>query len=334
MTAIGNRHPGVRPRWRSAGFRTTKADFDLPERIQWLRIARMKLAIDPHFTALIALACQEDLGAGDCTTKLLAQVHHDVSFQLLAKQAGVFAGIDVAAPVLHAYDTTIEMNWTPGVADGVSIRSAPSELGVLRGSLPSLLAAERVFLNFLQRLCGVATLTRRFVDAVAGTGAAICDTRKTIPGWRTLDKYAVRCGGGVNHRTGLYDAVLIKDNHLAGVKPGGVAAAVFHMLNRLDPTATRPAFIEVEAQTIEQVEELLTVVGLDLILLDNFSLEGLREAVALREAVGLRGKIEFEASGGITLENVRQVAETGVERISVGALTHSAPALDLSLERV
>ncbi len=294
----------------------------------------MTLALDPRLTALIALARQEDLGEGDCTTRLLDPQHDDVSFQLLAKQVGVFAGLGVAAPVLHAFDPNIALEWTPGVSDGALIRSAPAELGMLRGSLPSLLAAERVFLNFLQRLCGVASLTRRYVDAVGGTGAAICDTRKTVPGWRVLDKYAVRCGGGINHRNGLYDAVLIKDNHLSGVEPGRLAATVFHMLNRLDRATTQPTFIEVEAQTVEEVEELLKVVGLDMILLDNFTIEELREAVALRAALGLRGKIEFEASGGITLDNVREVAETGVERISVGALTHSASALDLSLERV
>lgn len=294
----------------------------------------MTLAMDPGLIALIALARQEDLGEGDCTTRLLDQRHDNASFQLLAKQNGVFAGFEVAAPVLHAFDQNITVVWAPGVSDGAPIRSAPAELGILRGSWQSLLAAERVFLNFLQRMCGVATLTRRFADAVAGTGATITDTRKTIPGWRVLDKYAVRCGGGTNHRSGLYDAVLIKDNHLSGVEPARLAATVFHMLNRLDRATTQPTFIEVEAQTIEQVEELLKVVGLDMILLDNFSIDELREAVTLRESLGLRGKIEFEASGGITLANVRQVAETGVERISIGALTHSAPVLDLSLERV
>ena len=211
--------------------------------------------------------------------------------------------------------------------------------GVVRGPAGAVLSAERVLLNFLQRLCGIATLTRRFVDAVAGTEAAIFDTRKTTPGWRKLEKYAVRCGGGCNHRQGLFDAVLIKDNHLA-VRPRvetgapGLAGVVFEMLNRLDAGGAKPTFVQVEADSLAQVEELLKVVGLEAILLDNFSLEDLRKAVGLRDGCGLRGKVELEASGGITLDTVRTVADTGVDRISVGAITHSAAALDLSMERV
>jgi nicotinate-nucleotide pyrophosphorylase (carboxylating) len=197
-----------------------------------------------------------------------------------------------------------------------------------------MLAAERTLLNFLQHLSGVATLTHRFVTAVAGTHAKIYDTRKTSPGLRTLDKYAVRCGGGHSHRTGLYDAVLIKDNHLAGIPPSRLAHTVSDMLGRIEALPRRPAFVEVECDTTEQFAELLKVVGLDVILLDNFELEGLQEAVKLRDDAGFRGKLELEASGGVTLENVRAVAGTGVERIAVGAITHSAPAFDLSLEAV
>jgi nicotinate-nucleotide pyrophosphorylase (carboxylating) len=171
------------------------------------------------------------------------------------------------------------------------------------------------------------------VDAVAGTEVKICDTRKTVPGWRILDKYAVRCGGGRNHRVGLYDAVLVKDNHLADVPGDRLAAAVSHLLDgaaRLDPP---PTFIEIEADTLEQVEQLFKLPGIDVILLDNFTTAQLRKAVRLRKSLGLVGKVRLEASGGVTLDQVRVLAETGVDRISVGAITHSAPAIDLSLER-
>ena len=210
----------------------------------------------------------------------------------------------------------------------------PTNLATVCGPLSAVLAVERVLLNFLQRLCGVATLTRAYVDAVAGTGAAIFDTRKTTPGWRALEKYAVRCGGGSNHRMGLDDAVLLKDNHLVGIEPRRLADSVFEMLNRLSARDAKPTFLEIEADCLEQVEQLLKVVGIDAILLDNFSVDQLGKAVALRDRVGLRGKVSLEASGRITLQTVRVVAETGVDRISVGALTHSATALDLSLDRV
>jgi nicotinate-nucleotide pyrophosphorylase (carboxylating) len=188
-------------------------------------------------------------------------------------------------------------------------------------------------LNFLQRLCGVATFTRALVEAVSGTGAAVYDTRKTTPGWRALEKYAVRCGGGRNHRHGLFDAVLIKDNHLSAAEKDHPAPAVYEMLNRLTSLAVVPDFVEVEAGTLDQVEELFKVMGIHLILLDNFAIDELRRAVELRDGYGLGGKVQLEASGGITLKTVREVARTGVDRISVGALTHSAVALDISLER-
>jgi nicotinate-nucleotide pyrophosphorylase (carboxylating) len=216
----------------------------------------------------------------------------------------------------------------------MSLDTLPVNLATIHGPLGTLLSAERVLLNFLQRLCGVATLTRQFVDAVAGTGATIFDTRKTIPGWRLLDKYAVRCGGGTNHRLGLFDAVLIKDNHLAGVEPQQLAGTIFRQLSHLAECGVTPAFVQVEADTLEQVAELYKVVGIDVILLDNFSLDATRQAIALRDDLGLRGKIQLEASGTVSLETVRPLAETGVDRISVGAITHSAVAIDLSLERI
>jgi len=293
----------------------------------------MSVRDEQAWSELISLAKREDLGAADITTELLPSRDGPACFALLAKAPGVFCGCEVVEPIVYAYDSSIRLKWASDVEDGVEIEAVPETLAHLEGPLGSILSAERVLLNFLQRLCGVATLTRAYVDAVIDTGAAIYDTRKTIPAWRVLDKYAVRCGGGRNHRAGLHDAVLIKDNHLAGVEAGRVAPAVFDMLNRMHAKGIEPTFVEVEADTLEQVEALLSVTGIDVVLLDNFQPEDLRRAVELRDGYGLRGKVELEASGGVTLTTVRTVAETGVERISVGAMTHSAPALDLSLER-
>lgn len=282
---------------------------------------------------LARLAREEDLGSRDVTSALL----HDTdrgAFRLVARQAGVFAGRAVAKTVLSVYDENVELQWTDAGGDGAVIDRPPVELGRLHGSCRTILEAERVLLNFLQHLCGVATLTARYVEAVAGTTARIFDTRKTIPGWRVLDKYAVRCGGGRNHRMGLHDAVLIKDNHLAGIPTSQLAGRVFDMLNTASTLDPPPSFIEVEADSLAQFEELLKVVGIDVVLLDNFSLADLRQAVAMRNGANLKGDLELEASGGITLETVRAVADTGVERISVGQITHSAPALDLALDRV
>lgn len=293
----------------------------------------MQQVFDENLSQLIAMARREDLGErGDITTQLMADLKADATFALVVKKPGVFAGREIVPFVLHAYDAAIECSWSPSGNDGERIEKVPMELARIRGPVGSILAAERVLLNFLQRLSGIATTTRSFIDAVAGTSAVITDTRKTTPGWRALEKYAVRCGGGKNHRAGLYDAVLIKDNHLAGVEPTRVGAVVFDMLNRLGQWGVNPTFVEVEAPGMMYVEELLKVVGVDIILLDNMSVATMREAVALRDAFGLRGKVRLEASGGIDLATVRQVAEAGVDRISVGAITHSAPALDLSLE--
>lgn len=294
----------------------------------------MSIGNEQDVVQLIELARREDFGSGDLSTSLIPNADTSAAFRLLAKEPGVFAGREIAAAVLRAYDASIEIDWADRCDDGARIDEVPAELAKIRGPLGAILSAERVLLNFLQRLCGIATLTRAYVDAIAGTNAAIFDTRKTTPGWRKLEKFAVRCGGGCNHREGLFDAVLIKDNHLAGVETRALARAVFAMVNRLSSGAAKPAFVEVEADTLEQVEELLKVVGVDVILLDNFSLEDLKEAVALRDGYALRGKVALEASGGITLESVRSAAETGVDRISVGAITHSATALDLSMERI
>jgi nicotinate-nucleotide pyrophosphorylase (carboxylating) len=283
---------------------------------------------------LAELARAEELGdAGDITSRLLGDDARAGEYRLVARHGGVLAGAAIAGEVLAIFDRRIELTWTGSVRDG-SRFEAGTELGRIRGPNGAILTAERVLLNFLQRLCGVATATRAYVDAVVGTQARIYDTRKTIPAWRVLDKYAVCCGGGRNHRMGLADAVLIKDNHLAGIETGRLAAVVSQMLDRaaeLDPT---PKFVEVEADTLEQAGEVFKVVGVDVVLLDNFTPANLRRAVKLRNSLSLKGKVQLEASGGVTLDTVRTIAETGVEHISVGAITHSAAAVDLALEAV
>jgi nicotinate-nucleotide pyrophosphorylase (carboxylating) len=305
--------------------------------------------------ALAQMAKEEDVGPGDITSALLSGDHREGVFQLVARERGILAGAAIADVILGVYSSRLKIEFQAG--DGDLIEGA---FATLSGPVDVALSVERVLLNFLQRLCGVATRTRAFVDAVRGTSARVYDTRKTTPGWRRLEKYAVRCGGGESHRLGLYDAVLIKDNHLADRAAGGLAGHLFQLLNRLDEITNtldeitntdeitneitnaedvpssrsfaKPKFVEVEVDSLEQFEAVLDVVGVDMILLDNFSLDAMREAVSLRDARNLKGRIELEASGGATLDTIRAIAETGVDRISVGAMTHSAPALDIGLD--
>lgn len=298
-----------------------------------LTIVGVRLANDDKLIALIELAKQEDLGQGDLSTSLLAGAELPAQFRLITKEPCVLAGCEVAPLIVAAYDESIVIDWAHQGGDGLAVETPPFEWATLTGPLGSILTAERVLLNFLQRLCGIATLTRQFVDAIAGSQAKILDTRKTTPGWRLLEKYAVRCGGGFNHRMGLYDAVLIKDNHLEGIATSQLASFVQSMLQQLKEKCPEGAMAIAEADTLDEAKELLRVTDLDVILLDNFSRSDLKRAVEVRDAAGLRGKLELEASGGITLDTVGAVARTGVDRISVGALTHSARAIDLSLER-
>ncbi|MEK6677363.1 MAG: carboxylating nicotinate-nucleotide diphosphorylase [Planctomycetota bacterium] len=288
---------------------------------------------DETLILLIALAIREDLGTGDITSSLLPNPDAETTFKVTVKQPGVFSGKEIAQAILNAYDPSITIEWYPSLQDGSIISNVPAPVATLQGSLSKILAAERVLLNFLQHLSGIATLTRKFVDAVFGTSAKIFDTRKTTPGWRNLEKYAVRCGGGNNHRVGLYDGVLIKENHISLGDEKRLGIRVFEMLSQLENRKNKVGPIVVEARTLDHVEQLLSVIGIDVILLDNMSFVQLREAVELRDGYGLRGKVELEASGGVTLNTVRVIAETGVDRISVGSITHSAPALDISLER-
>lgn len=266
-------------------------------------------------------ALAEDIGTGDATT--LATVPEGVmaSAAMQAREPLVVAGLPLAEAAFH--ELSADVNVQRRAEDGQPV-AAGKPLLRLTGPARALLSAERVALNFVQRLSGVATLTAQFVEAIKGTRAQILDTRKTTPGWRRLEKYAVRCGGGRNHRMGLFDMVLIKDNHLAALKaesPNAIAAAVGRA-RALYPNLQ----IEVEADTLEQVEQAVAA-GADFVLLDNMSPLQLRIAVQK-----CKGKAQTEASGGVTLASVRTIAETGVDFISVGALTHSARAVDIALD--
>lgn len=280
---------------------------------------------------LIRLAVREDLGRGfDLTT--VALVPHDSrgKADIVCREPGVIAGLPAAECVLREMNADIQ--WHALVDDGTRVEPGTT-VATLAGSTRDLLTAERPVLNFLGKLSGIATLTRRYIDQVAHTRARIYDTRKTTPGWRRLEKYAVRCGGGTNHRTGLSDAILIKDNHLAQGK-WNLADAICTARAFLDKQGAaipnrQHALVEIEVDTLDQLSEALTAAP-DIVLLDNMSCDELREAVRRRDAAGVA--TELEASGGITLETLRNVAETGIDRISSGALTHSAIGLDLGLD--
>ncbi len=281
----------------------------------------MSATYDGQILQAIENALKEDIGLGDITSDATLDADANTGGEFLVKRPGVFAGGEIAAQVFAMADErTI---YRPLVSDGATVERGVI-VAVVEGNARSILRAERVALNFLQRMSGIATLTRAYVEAVRGTHARITDTRKTAPGLRALDKLAVRLGGGVNHRFGLDDMVLIKDNHVLAA--GGIGAAVRRCQAYLRERSLAIG-IEVETTSLEEVREALAFGGLQRIMLDNFPLPLMREAVALIDR-----KVEVEASGGITLESVAAVAATGVDFISVGALTHSVPALDISLE--
>ena len=276
-------------------------------------------------TALIKAALVEDLGSGDITSEAFIPEHLQSHARIVTRKKAVAAGLSVAREVFNQIDPTLQV--TLLTTEGATLEPGAALLEI-QGPTRSLLSAERVALNFLGRLMGIATLTQSYVSAVAGTGVIILDTRKMTPGWRLLEKEAVKLGGGKNHRIGLFDAVLIKDNHLAalGAEQKIVLPKKIQELRIKYPDLK----IEIEADTLEQVVFFLSIKEVNVLLLDNMSLEEMRRAVALRNqsAPGIR----LEASGGITLENIRAVAETGIDEISLGALTHSALWADLSLE--
>jgi nicotinate-nucleotide pyrophosphorylase (carboxylating) len=275
------------------------------------------MALDPVEVARIVRdALHEDVGVYDATTEATVPAERRARAVFLAKQDFVLAGLDVALAAFRQLDPDVE--WTPLSVEGTTIARG-TEMGVLVGRARALLTAERVALNFLQRLSGVATVTRRFVDAVAGTRARIRDTRKTTPLLRTLEKYAVEVGGGVCHRDGLDSGILVKDNHVR--LAGGVEEAARRAVAN---AAGLP--VEVEIERLDQLEAALAA-GAQMILLDNFTPEQVRQAVAQNA-----GRVPLEVSGGVRLETVRAFAEAGPEFIAIGALTHSAPAVDISLE--
>lgn len=289
------------------------------------------LSVDEMLRAVQA-ALAEDIGSGDVTTLATVPATSVSEAVMVARQPLVLAGVEFAETAFrevifsNGFDPEarkIAMQIERVAFDGQHV-AAEQPILRIKGSTHAILIAERVALNFIQRLSGVATLTAQFVDVIKGTKAKILDTRKTTPGWRRFEKYAVRCGGGSNHRIGLYDQVLIKDNHLAALAmepPSAVEAAVRRARERCPGI-----IVEVEADTPEQVQQAL-LAGADMILLDNMTLDQMRTAVGW-----VKGKAKTEASGGVKLSTVRAIAETGVDYISVGALTHSAPAVDIALD--
>ncbi|MDX6516983.1 MAG: hypothetical protein QOH73_2649 [Gaiellaceae bacterium] len=275
------------------------------------------LNLDLDLARVITEGLAEDVGSGDVTSLAIDPAQRCQAL-LVLQEEGTVAGLPAARAVFAQLD--LDVAFTPLVEEGQQVDELPQALARLEGPARAILTGERLALNLLARLCGIATLTRRYVDAVAGTGVAILDTRKTTPGLRALEKYAVRCGGGRNHRFGLYDATLLKDNHVR--LAGGVGPAV----ERLRAQTELP--LELEVDTLDQLEEALAL-GVERILLDNMSPASVRQAVA-RAA----GRAELEVSGGVTLDTVRAYADAGPDFISVGALTHSARSLDVSLEVV
>jgi nicotinate-nucleotide pyrophosphorylase (carboxylating) len=270
---------------------------------------------------LIEEAIMEDLGIGDITTDAIVPADEHGRGEIRAKEPGVIAGVGIASQVFLLVDPHLKC--TPFVADGSAV-TGESVVASVEGPVAGILKAERTALNILQRMSGIATLTRKFVEAVKGTGARITDTRKTAPGLRVLDKLAVRLGGGTNHRFGLDDMVLIKSNHIDSA--GGIGRAVERSLRFLKEKEYRVR-VEVETRTLDEVREAMRSPGIDRIMLDNYSISDMARAVKLIDHT-----VEVEASGNVSLETVRAIAETGVDYISVGALTHSPKALDLSLK--
>ncbi len=275
-----------------------------------------------HSDALIKMALAEDIGDGDVTSQFFIPKERRACAFMVVREEGVISGVEIAARVFVAVDAALDVEVL--IPDGSKV-SGGALLIRVEGSARSILTAERTALNFLQRLSGMATLTARYVETIRETRAQILDTRKTTPGYRLLEKKAVADGGGTNHRIGLYDRAMVKDNHLVAEGDAGTIRNAIEKLHSERPGVE----VELEADHLDQVRTFLEIEGVDYILLDNMSLEELREAVAAR---GDRGKPQLEASGGVTLETLREIAKTGVDFISVGALTHSAPALDIGLD--
>ncbi|UCF00161.1 MAG: carboxylating nicotinate-nucleotide diphosphorylase [Planctomycetota bacterium] len=278
---------------------------------------------------IIKMAIEEDLGTGDMTSEILFKDDTIAKYNIISREEIVVCGMDVAREVLKHFDRRLKLKVIVNDGEGAYVGC---KIATIEGPLRSMLSAERVMLNFLQRLSGIATTTRKFVRAIQGTKAKIYDTRKTMPGWRILEKYAVRCGGGYNHRLGLYDAVLIKDNHLAQL-----GRHFYPKLKKIIEEATQvkgAKFIAVEVDHVDdQLNHVLKIPGVDIVLLDNMGQWQLKHAVDMRnEMRGKNRKPLLEASGNITLSNVSAIAQCGIDRIAVGAITHSARSVDIALD--
>ena len=266
---------------------------------------------------IIDIALKEDLGPGDITTSAIIDPSIKGKARLLAKEEIILAGVEVFSKVFSRLDPEIVVEWT--YYDGDVVPNG-KDIGIVKGSMRGILIGERTALNFLQHLSGISTLTRRYVEKIDPSQVRVIDTRKTTPGLRILEKYAVRMGGGTNHRFGLFDGILIKDNHIA------VAGSISEALEKIKGRVPHTLKIEVEVENIKGVEEAIRA-GADAILLDNMSLEEMKEAVSIAG-----GRVLLEASGGVTLESIEEISKTGIDLISVGAITHSARSVDISLE--
>ncbi len=291
-------------------------------------------ALENDLRALVRLSIAEDLrSALDWTTVCLIEPERYGGCQIVPRESGICAGLATLPWIIDEFDAELEQECL--IRDGDPLVSG-QPIARLRGNVRDLLTSERTILNIISRLCGIATLTRQYVDEVASSGARLYDTRKTTPGWRLLEKYAVHCGGGCNHRSGLYDGFLIKDNHLAlaGDENGPLAAdaaaekAIAWRGAEVEMMRA-PKIVEIEVDSIAQLRDVLPV-GPDIVLLDNFTLDELREAVAIRDAA--KSHVELEASGNVRIDTISQIAATGVDRISSGALTHQATSLDLGMD--
>jgi len=274
------------------------------------------------YSLLIEEALREDIGSGDITTEAIVPPGLMAEGSLIAKEEGVISGLFLAEEVFKRVDKSLEFSAL--VREGEKVKGG-KKIAQVKGQARAILKGERTALNFLGRLCGISTLTAKFVEAIAGTQARILDTRKTTPGWRKLEKYAVRKGGGLNHRFGLYDMVLVKDNHIDLL--GGISQAI---RGSLDNPLWKGREVEAEIRNLRELKEVLSL-GVERVMLDNFSLSQIREAMEIVFKLKGRDRPRLEVSGGVNLKNVREIAQTGVDYISIGALTHSARALDISL---
>jgi nicotinate-nucleotide pyrophosphorylase (carboxylating) len=311
-------HPPLRPT-PSNGFPAMTPRTITPHGTRAVDVPALPFPLtDAEITAQVRVALQEDQAFNDVSTLATVVSSRHVRSAIVARRDGVIAGVALAVEAFRQLDSAVTIRVE--AYDGARVKAGDIVMHI-SGHARGMLSAERTALNYLQHLSGIATLTGRFVEAIKGTSAHILDTRKTTPGWRALEKYAVRAGGGTNHRMDLRSGVLIKDNHLAAIG-GDIALAV----SRARGLAMSGTAIEVECDTLEQVDAAVAA-GADWVLLDNMTLDQLREAVAR-----CRGRVITEASGGVTLDTVRRIADTGVDRVSVGVLTHSAPALDLGLD--